>query len=291
MSKRAIFAASTAVILGFGGVIHAQTAPAAVGEVTAQTVLAVVDGTEITLGHVMLARQALPPEYQQLPDDILFQGLIEQLIQQTALSNAAGDLSGAAQMMVDNEVRSIRAGDAIEDLLAGVVTEDSVRAAYEAEILGLEPETEFHAAHILVETLEEAEALLVQLGEGAVFGDLAREFSTGPSGPNGGDLGWFGMGMMVPEFENAVVSMEVGAYSDPVETQFGWHVIHLMETRMTEAPAYEVVADQIRNTMEMDAVDALVNDLVEAADVDRSGSVGIDPSALSNTDLLLVEVQ
>ena len=285
MSKRTIFAATTAAILAFGASASAQ-------DVTASTVLAVVDGTEITVGHVMLAKQTLPLEYQQLPDDVLFQGLLEQLIQQTALANAAGDLSNAAQMMIENEERSIRAGDAIEDLLAGAVTDESVRAEYDQSIASMDAETEYHAAHILVDTLEEAQSLVDMLAnEGADFGDLAREYSTGPSGPGGGDLGWFGLGVMVPEFEAAVVALEAGQVSEPVETQFGWHVVKLLETRVTEAPAFEQVAADIREAMEMDAVDALVLELVEAADVDRSGALNVEPSVLSNTELLLQEVQ
>jgi len=145
---------------------------------------------------------------------------------------------------------------------------------------------EYKAAHILVETEEEAQAVVEELEGGADFAAVAKEKSTGPSGPNGGDLGWFSKGMMVAPFEEAVVGMEAGALSAPVQTQFGWHVIKLEETRVKEAPSLDEVRDELRTKVEQDAVTAHIDALVENANVDKSGVEGVDPAMLSNTDLL-----
>jgi peptidyl-prolyl cis-trans isomerase C len=178
------------------------------------------------------------------------------------------------------------AAEEVGRVLQSAVTDAAIEEAYKATYDSADQESEFKAAHILVETEEEAKALVDELNGGADFAALAKEKSTGPSGPNGGALGWFGKGMMVPEFENAVVAMEPGAISAPVKTQFGWHVIKLEETRIKQAPPLEQVRDELRVTLEQDAVKAHIDALMEKAKVDTSGSEGIDPALLSNTQLL-----
>jgi peptidyl-prolyl cis-trans isomerase C len=115
---------------------------------------------------------------------------------------------------------------------------------------------------------------------------LAKEYSTGPSGPSGGDLGWFGTGRMVPEFENAVVALDVDEVSDPVKTDFGWHVIKLFETRSAEIPAF----DGVRREIEGDLQEQLVEDHIKAlkvqAEIDRSAESSFDPAILKDITLL-----
>ena len=195
--------------------------PALAQDTTADTVVASVNGTEITVGHMILVRSQLPAEYQSLPADVLFNGIREQLIQQTALSDTVEELTGRLQMALDNERRSLLAGVALDRALAEAVTDEAIQEAYDAQFANAEPLQEYNASHILVETEAEAQALVAELAAGADFAELAREHSTGPSGPSGGQLGWFGPGRMVPEFETAVVGLEVGGVSAPVQTQFG----------------------------------------------------------------------
>ncbi|MEO1155543.1 MAG: peptidylprolyl isomerase, partial [Pseudomonadota bacterium] len=167
------------------------------------------------------------------------------------------------------------------------LTDEALQAAYDETYGSVEPETEFNASHILVETEEEARALIEELDGGADFAALAQEHSTGPSGPNGGSLGWFGMGMMVPPFEAAVVELEPGSFSeDPVQTQFGWHVLILNETRLKDAPALEAVRDELAAQVQRQAVDARVAELTEAADVTRADITGIDPAVLREMSLV-----
>lgn len=256
-------------------------------EPTADTVVATVDGKEITLGHLILARQGLPAQYNQLPPEVLFKGLLDQLVQQTALAEAyEGDTPRRVELSLDNQSRSLFAAEEVNTVLETAITDEALQAAYEETYGSAEAETEFKAAHILVETEEEAQAIVEELEGGADFAAVAKEKSTGPSGPNGGDLGWFGKGMMVPEFENAVVDMEAGGISAPVQTQFGWHVIKLEETRIKEAPSLDEVMEEMRIKVEQDVVKAHIDALVEKANVDRSGSEGIDPTLMMNLDLL-----
>ncbi|MBM1815516.1 peptidylprolyl isomerase [Pseudosulfitobacter pseudonitzschiae] len=250
------------------------------------TVVATVDGTEITLGHMLVAKATLPQQYQQLPDEVLFPGILDQLIQQTALEKSyEGDLPKRVELSMENERRSLIAGEAIEKILATAVSEEAIQAAYDATYANAEPTQEFNASHILVETEDEAKAIIEELNGGADFAATAREKSTGPSGPGGGSLGWFGPGAMVPEFETAVAEMKAGDISEPVQTQFGWHVIKLNEVRNAEAPALEDVRAELEQQVRSEAVTAAVDALVADADVNRDGAEGMDPSVLSTLKL------
>lgn len=250
------------------------------------TVLATVNGDDITLGHIIVARQALPQQYQGLPNDVLLQGLLEQVIQQTVLGQAMGELSRRAELQLENQRRSMIATEKVEEVISSAVTEAALQAAYDKTYADAKPTEEFHAAHILVKTEDEAKDLISKLDEGADFADLAKEFSTGPSGPNGGDLGWFGPGMMVKPFEDAVLALEPGAVSAPVETQFGWHVVKLNEKRMKGAPPLDEVREELAAQIETDAVDVAVQKLLEDATITRINLETIDADTLGNLSLL-----
>jgi peptidyl-prolyl cis-trans isomerase C len=127
-----------------------------------------------------------------------------------------------------------------------------------------------HARHILVKTKEEAEAIIKQLDGGADFQKLANEHTNDPSGKtNGGDLGWFGPGQMVPEFDKAAFALDVGKYTkEPVQTQFGWHVIKLEDKRAKQPPAFDDVKDQAKQAVIRDKYFAMVKELRAAAKVE-----------------------
>lgn len=281
MLKRLAILPAVAVALTLSQPLHAQDETPQMS-----TVVATVNGVEITLGHMLVAKATLPQQYQQLPDEVLFPGILDQLVQQTALEQSfSGDLPKRVELSMENERRSLVAGEAIEKILATAVTDEALQAAYDATYANAEPTKEFNASHILVETEDEAKAIVEELKGGADFAATAREKSTGPSGPGGGSLGWFGPGAMVPEFETAVATMEPGGISDPVQTQFGWHVIKLNEVRNADAPAMEDVRAELEQQVRSEAVTAAVDALVADADVNRDGAEGIDPSVLSTLTL------
>lgn len=264
----------------------AGAVPASAADVTADTVVATVGGTDITVGHMIVARTTLPQQYQQLEDAVLWKGVLDQLVQQTALSQSLGDdVTTATRLSIDNQTSGLRAGEALGKIVQKAVTEEAIKAAYESQFAEAEPEKEFNAAHILVETEEEAQALREELDGGADFAELAKERSTGPSGPNGGDLGWFSKGMMVPEFEAAVLALEDGQVSEPVKTQFGWHVVRLNESRLADAPALDEVRQSIVAELEGAAVEAAVADVLANTEIVET-SDEIDPSVLKNLDLI-----
>lgn len=276
--------------LGTVAIVAALALPATAQETATadpSTVVATVGGTNITVGHMIVAWASLPEQYQGLPDDVLFQGILDQLVQQTALQQEfTGELPARIDLQLENERRSLVAGEAIEGIMEDPLDEADVQAAYEADFGDVEQAPEFNASHILVETEEAALVVIEELNGGADFAAVARENSTGPSGPNGGQLGWFGTGAMVPEFEQAVVEMDAGAISAPVKTQFGWHIIKLNETRVQEAPALEEVREQIELQIRQIQAQEKIEAVTAAADVDLSAAEGIDPSVIKQITAL-----
>jgi peptidyl-prolyl cis-trans isomerase C len=278
MTKRYTFLTGAMLALALAGPVRAEDA-------TAATVVARVGTAEITLGHLIMARQSLPDQYQQLPDEVLFPGLLEQLVQQTLLAASVGDDSLRVKVSVDNERRGMRAAEALDSVMASAITEAAVAAAYDETFAKAAPGVEWNAAHILVKTKEEAEAIIAELGAGGEFATLAQKSSDGPSAANGGDLGWFGAGMMVAPFETAVAALEKGAVSAPVETQFGWHVIKLLDTRQTAVPPLAEVRGEIEQTLQRAALEARIAELSQGVQIERPGEA-LDPKLLSNFDLL-----
>jgi len=254
---------------------------------TADTIVATVNGTDITLGHMIVARATLPEQYQQLPDEVLFTGILDQLIQQTALlQSLTTEPPKRVALSLENERRSLLAAEAIEGVLQSVLTEDAIQEVYDTQFAELVGGEEFNASHILVATEEEAAAIKIELDGGADFAETAKEKSTGPSGPGGGSLGWFGPGMMVPAFEAAVAEMQVGEVSDPVQTEFGWHIVKLNEKRNKPAPTLEEARAEIEQQIQRDAVEGKVAELTDAADVDRSVGDALDPALIRNMELI-----
>jgi peptidyl-prolyl cis-trans isomerase C len=252
----------------------------------ADSVIATVNGTEITLGQMIMARTTLPQQYLSLPDEVLFNGILDQLIQQSVLAQTVGeDAPRSVQIALENERRALLAAAVVDDILKDAVTDEALQKAYDEAFANAEPTREWNASHILVETEEEAAALITRLNAGEEFAALAQEASSDSSAASGGQLGWFESGMMVPDFEAAVVALEVGAVSAPVQTQFGWHVVKLNETRLREIPTLEQVADELRPQVERAAVQARLDELTAAATVERPGA-GIDPALIKNLGLL-----
>lgn len=262
--------------------------PAAAETPDAGTVVARVNGEEITVGHMIVARASLPQQYQQLPVDTLYDAILDQLIQQSALQQSLGGTTPRhVELALDNERRSLLAAEAIEGIMATAASDADIQAAYDAEYGDGFGADEFNASHILVETEDEARALKAELDAGADFAELAKAKSTGPSGPSGGALGWFELGRMVPKFEDAVAALEPGQVSGPVQTKFGWHVILLNETRKTDAPALETVREDIAARLRQEAVKIRIDELVGASSIDRLEVDGLDPMILQDLDLVL----
>jgi peptidyl-prolyl cis-trans isomerase C len=262
---------ATAAVLGLaplglaltGSAVSAQTAtvpadaPAAAEAAAATTAggyslrssLAEVDGVTLTLGELIAIRRELPDQYQSLPDEVLFNGIVDQLIDQMLLAEAgrkAGlDQRPSVALNLLNQQRAILADAYLRREVSARATPDAVEALYNERYVDAPPQQEVHAAHILVENEEKAAELKAQLDGGADFAALAAEHGTDGTASKGGDLGWFVRADMVPEFADAADAMEPGTISGPVQTPFGWHIIKLEERRDRPAPALDQVRDEL----------------------------------------------
>jgi peptidyl-prolyl cis-trans isomerase C len=261
-------------------------APAWAEGETAETVVATVNGTQITLGQMIALRETLPEQYQSLPEDVLFKGIMDQLVQQEVLRQSVTDLSARDTASIENDLRGYVSGVAIQAIVQTAVTDEALQAAYDARFKDAVPQTEFNAAHILVATQEEADKLKADLAAGADFAELAKANSTDTgSGAAGGDLGWFGLGMMVKPFEDAVVAAKVGEVAGPVQSDFGWHLILVKETRVAANPPLDQIRDELAAEIENAAIEAKLAELQGAATITREGE-GIDPAILKNSALI-----
>ena len=261
--------------------------PGLAQDTTADTVVATVNGTNITLGHMIVARESLPEEYKTLPNDVLFKGVLDQLVQQTVLEQSVAEkISKRDSLAIENDKRGYLSNVALQAIVKVAVTDATLQAAYDARFKDLKPGTEYSAAHILVESEEKANDLKKQLDGGADFAALAKANSTDTgSGANGGDLGWFGLGAMVKPFEDAVVAATVGKVAGPVKSDFGWHLILVKETRAAAQPTLDDLRDELATEIEQKAVEAHVKTLTDGATIEKPG-IGIDPALLTDLTLL-----
>ena len=255
-------------------------------DVTAETVIAKVGETEITLGELIIARTMLPPQYAQFPDEILFTGLVDQLVQQQLLADVTEEETAAIRYTLSNERRSLLAAQVVSDLTETTITPEALQQAYDERFADAPEVPEFRASHLLVATEEEANAAKSQLDAGEDFAVVAGAVSTDVTSANGGDLGWFGEGAMVDEFEAAVMALEVGEVSDPFETQFGWHIVTLVEERVQPVPEFEQVAQQLLGELQEAAVVAYLDELTAAATIERPEEGAFDPSLINQIELL-----
>lgn len=244
--------------LSQSGLLHSAIAQ------TADTVVAELNGTPITYGELAEFQKTIPSAAAMDTAQILPR-LIEFYVDQQLIAEAAEGRGLENDPQVQEQLERLKAQMVqqayLRDEIADRVTEDKIRAAYDTRVKDMEQETELRARHILVKTQDEAEAIRREISDGAKFEDVAREKSTGPSGPQGGDLGYFVAGTMVPEFSEAAFAMEPGDVSDPVQTDFGWHVIKVEDRRMKPLPSYEELLPQIRDELSNEAVEMVMTEL------------------------------
>jgi peptidyl-prolyl cis-trans isomerase C len=241
---------------------------------TAGPVMVTVDGkpiSEALFSYYSRSRaQKEPTDLSQEEHD----ALLEELVQLVLLSNAAdsaglaGDPDFAAELELQR-LQTVARKQISEQLDADPATEAELEQAYEANLEQFAG-VQYKARHILVEEESEAREIIAELERGADFQELARTRSTGPSGPNGGDLGWFSADRMVPPFAAAVRSMQVGSYTnEPVQTRFGWHVILLEDKSDGRAPGLEAVREDVTNIVQQEKVQSYLEDLREKAKIQQ----------------------
>jgi len=239
---------------------------------TLQTVVATVDGEDITEADLAFAAEDLAEDMQNVPAGQRRSFLLGVLIDMKILANAAEaeglDDSDIFQQRLDYLADRALRRAYFSSNIAAEIDEEALRAEYDRIAEDMGGEQQIRARHILVETEEEANSVISEIEGGRAFEEVAQEMSTGPSAAQGGDLGFFGRGQMVGPFEEVAFELEDGEISEPVQTQFGWHVIKLEERRDATPPPFEQIAQQLQQQLLVEAFETAIDDLKSDAEVE-----------------------
>ena len=266
MTQLSLRAASLAAAFALAAPAAAAQEPAA-----EDPVVATVNGDDVLRSEVLETAEQLPPQYRQ-QIDLIFPQLLQRTIDIRLIAAAAE----AGGMGDDPEVkrrleeirRAVMREVYVEKQVAERISEDMLKERYDAFVEANPPKPEVHARHILVEEETDARDLIGKLDEGADFAELAKEHSIGPSGAQGGDLDYFTKEQMVPAFADAAFALDKGSYSkDPVQTEFGWHVIEVLDRRELPPPSMEEVEDQLFEELSQEAVQDILTELRDGAEI------------------------
>jgi peptidyl-prolyl cis-trans isomerase C len=262
-------------------------APALAWAEDADPVIARVNGVEIHQSDLALAEDEVGASMPQMGDDQKREYLITYLADIVILAQAAQKQNVGDRPDVKHRVEFERNKVLMETLLqdAGrtATTDDAMHKVYDDAIKQMPPEEEVHARHILVATEDEAKEIEAELKKGADFATLAKAKSKDPGAADGGDLGYFTKDQMVPEFSEVAFKLDKGQISDPVKTQFGWHIIQVEDKRTKPTPTFDEVKGQIQNYVEHKAQAELVQNLRKSATIERLDQPppAADPSTLN----------
>jgi peptidyl-prolyl cis-trans isomerase C len=268
------------------GTAWAQSAPAP-APAAADPVVAKVDGQPILLSDVKDSAQTLPQNAQALPPQTLYPMVLDQMIDGRALVAQAKrtglDTDPAVQRQVAAAEDQALATALLHKEVGPLITPAAVRARYDSEIAGKPGVEEVHARHILVTDEATAKKIIDELNKGGDFAALSKQYSKDPgAAQQGGDLGFFKKNEMVPEFADAAFALQPGQIDQtPVHTQFGWHVIQVIERRTDPPPSFEQASQELRQTMIQDAVKQAV---AQARAQVRVETFNLDGSPMRATD-------
>ena len=247
----------------------------------ANPVLVKVNGAEIRQSDVALAEEELGPSLAQMDPATKKENVLAFLIDMKIVAKAAEDKKIEDRPDFKSRLAFARNRLLMDNLLAvegkAATTNEAMKKVYDEAAKQIEGEQEVHARHILVETEDEAKAIEAELKKGADFAELAKKKSKDPGAADGGDLGFFTKDQMVPEFSTVAFALEPGKISDPVKSQFGWHIIKVEEKRNRKAPDFEQVKAQIETYVTRKAQAEYVAKLRESAKVERMDQAANTP--------------
>jgi len=245
-------------------------------------VLAKVNGAEIKKSDVALAEEELGPSLAQMDPASKDENVLSFLIDMKIVAKAAEDKKVADSDEFKKRLAFARSRLLMDSLLANegkaATTDDAMKKVYEEASKQISGEQEVHARHILVETEDEAKAVKAELDKGADFAELAKKKSKDPGASDGGDLGFFTKEQMVPEFSEVAFKLDPGKISDPVKSQFGWHIIKVEEKRNRKPPEFDQVKAQIETYVTRKAQADYVGKLREGAKIERTDQAAATPA-------------
>ena len=245
-------------------------------------IVANVNKEKISLETMIHAMNELPSEIQSQPFMSYYEELLERVIDIKLIAQEGKKINLEEEPSVKAAIDFVTEKVLMQAFLSKYVqkniSEESVKASYNNYIADETSREEIKASHILLDTQNEAVEVIKMLNNGDDFAEVAKNKSTGPSGPSGGDLGWFKRGQMVPPFENAAFSLGQNEISQkPIQTQFGWHVIKVFEKRIPQAPSYENMKNNLIQDLERKIVSKKIQDLRNNALIEKLSSSELEP--------------
>ena len=245
-------------------------------------IVANVNNEDISLETMIHAMNELPPEIQSQPFMSYYEDLLERVIDIKLFAQEGKkmklDEEPSVRAAIDFVIEKVLMQAFLSKYVQENIKEENIKASYSNFIADETSREEIKASHILMDTKSEAIDVINMLNDGDDFAELAKNKSTGPSGPSGGDLGWFKRGQMVPPFEKAAFSLNKNEITQrPVQTQFGWHVIKIFDKRIPEAPSYENMKSKLIQDLERKIVSKKIQDLRNDASIEKLSSSELEP--------------
>ena len=245
-------------------------------------IVANVNNEDISLETMIHAMNELPPEIQSQPFMSYYEDLLERVIDIKLFAQEGKkmklDEEPSVRAAIDFVIEKVLMQAFLSKYVQENIKEENIKASYSNFIADETSREEIKASHILMDTESEAIDVINMLNDGDDFAELAKNKSTGPSGPSGGDLGWFKRGQMVPPFEKAAFSLNKNEITQlPVQTQFGWHVIKIFDKRIPEAPSYESMKSKLIQDLERKIVSKKIQDLRNDALIEKLSSSELEP--------------
>ena len=245
-------------------------------------IVANVNNEDISLETIIHAMNELPPEIQSQPFMSYYEDLLERVIDIKLFAQEGKkmklDEDPSVRAAIDFVIEKVLMQAFLSKYVQENINEENLKASYNNFIADETSREEIKASHILMDTESEAIDVINMLNDGDDFVELAKNKSTGPSGPSGGDLGWFKRGQMVPPFEKAAFSLNKNEITQrPVQTQFGWHVIKIFDKRIPEAPSYENMKSKLIQDLERKIVSKKIQDLRNDALIEKLSSSELEP--------------
>ena len=252
---------------------------------SADTPFIEVNGKIIKFGSAIIAFSKIQQSNVNFDAKTIFSQIVQQLVNEELLSQKIQKENQLTLLALEHEKRSAKAAQMVSKILKNFPNDELVNSAYQNLANEFKGSLEYNASHILVKEESQAKSIRKDINDGKKFEDLAKEYSIGPSGKNGGNLNWFDLSSMVPEFSTALMVLTEGDVSQPVQTKFGWHVIKLNKTREKKVPEFKEIKAQLVQNLRQKKINDYLKSLTENSKIDFVGK-DINPNEITNMQLL-----
>ena len=252
---------------------------------SADTPFIEVNGKIIKFGSAIIAFSKLQQRNVNFDESTIFSQIVQQLVNEELLSQKIDKENKLTLLALEHEKRSAKAAQMVSKILKNFPNDELVNSAYKNLINELKGSLEYNASHILVKDEDQAKTIRKDIDNGKNFEALAKDYSIGPTGKNGGNLNWFDLASMVPEFSTALMVLSEGDVSQPVQTKFGWHLIKLNETREKKIPDLKEVEAQLIQNLRQKKINDYLKSLTENSEINFLGE-NINPNEITNIQLL-----